>query len=383
MTRWLSLLRVFWFVDVQPLSRAERWRSSLGGFLFIGSAGLLLMHFPVGERTLLASVGASAVILYAQPHSPAAAPWSLVGGYLASTVSAVASLLLIPYPPLTVAFAVGGSIWLMARFKCVHPPGGSLALLIALAAPHQWLDYRNLGVAIAANTLLAVGLALLINRGILRRSYPQMPAPYPASKSSPTPAPRTVLLHEDLDYAFRQVDTFVDVDETELVTLFDLAVNHAYQRHQQLVCRDLMTSNPVRVQATASLNQAWSLLQLQRCCALPVVDNAGHFVGLLPQQAFLDALSDIHYQSVPTMIRQWLTEGSPNGQPQRVADLLITAVANAQENTPLAELMTLWAEHPSLPVTVLNEQQVVGIVSRSDLIRALYRERALGFSPPI
>ncbi|NDU85295.1 MAG: hypothetical protein G3H99_01615, partial [Ferrovum sp.] len=50
---WRNLGRAFLFVDVQPLSSAERLRSSVGGFLFIGIAGFCLFLVPVGDRGLL------------------------------------------------------------------------------------------------------------------------------------------------------------------------------------------------------------------------------------------------------------------------------------------------------------------------------------------
>ncbi len=376
--------RSFWYVDVQPLSRGERWRSSLGGFLFIGIAGFILAYFPAGNRGLLASVGASAVILYALPHSPAAAPWSLVGGYMASTFSALLSLWLIPYPPLAAAFAVGGAIWLMARLKCVHPPGGSLALLVTFAAPQHWHDYRTLGAAIAANTLLAAGLALLINRGILHRPYPQWGPPNPSTQANPSPAPlpHTLLLHEDLDYAFRQVDTFVDVDETELVTLFDLAVNHAHERQQTLVCSDLMSPNPVTISTDSPVDQAWSLLQKQPSLALPVVDTDGVFRGLLSQPSFFNATSDVATPSWRTFIPQGLPFTRSTGQPQSIAHLMDTSATVVYEKTPFPTFMETWSTDSSHPVTVLDSNhRVIGIISQRDIIQALYRERALGFSP--
>ncbi len=380
---WRNLGRAFLCVDGQPLSSAERLRSSVGGFLFIGIAGFCLFLVPVGDRGLLASVGASAVILYALPHSPAAAPWSLVGGYMASAASALISLALIPSPLLAAAFAVGGAIWLMARFKCVHPPGGSLALLVVLAAPHHWVDLEKLIAAIAANTFLAAGLALLINRGVLRRSYPQL-APRLATAPSPTPVPQehTILLHEDLDHAFRQRDTFVDVDESELVTLFDLAVNHAYQRQQHLTCRDIMTRSPLTVTGDTSLSHAWSLLQIHRCEALPVTDAEGRLQGLITLHDFLNTLPDIHLQSVRTMVRQWLPFGAPQGQPQWVKEVMAQNMYRAHPETPFPQLVTDLMNQPAPHVPVVDAGgYVIGIISRSDILQALYRQLALGLPP--
>jgi CBS domain-containing membrane protein len=85
---------------------------------------------PVGVHWLIAPVGASAILLFALPHAPLAKPWSVLGGYLVSTLAALLRAAWIPMPQLAVAVAVAASVWLMIRLNCVHPPGGALAPFI-------------------------------------------------------------------------------------------------------------------------------------------------------------------------------------------------------------------------------------------------------------
>ena len=74
--------------DAVPLSARERWVSALAGCLGILLIQGILTVLPAGEKVsyMLAPLGASAVILFALPHSPLAQPWSLVGGLLLSAL---------------------------------------------------------------------------------------------------------------------------------------------------------------------------------------------------------------------------------------------------------------------------------------------------------
>jgi hypothetical protein len=69
-----ALAQHLFFADTPSMSGAERRRSTLGGFLGMGFCAWLLHMAPVGSQWLLALMGASAVILFALPHSPLAQP---------------------------------------------------------------------------------------------------------------------------------------------------------------------------------------------------------------------------------------------------------------------------------------------------------------------
>jgi len=86
MTGLTELLRRHLVSDAPPLSRAERWRSTLAGFFGLLLFEGVLFVLPLGaeEKRILAPLGATSVILFALPHSPLAQPWSVIGGLLLS-----------------------------------------------------------------------------------------------------------------------------------------------------------------------------------------------------------------------------------------------------------------------------------------------------------
>jgi CBS domain-containing membrane protein len=117
----LSLARI------DPPSR-RTLLASLGAALFILSLGALdpLTRGAVNLPALIPPFGASTVIVFFAPDSPAGRAWSVVVGHLGSALVACAVLLLLPASPLAfqAALAVAGAgVW-MVLSRSIHPPGG-------------------------------------------------------------------------------------------------------------------------------------------------------------------------------------------------------------------------------------------------------------------
>lgn len=68
-------LRVLLFADTPSLSAAERRLSAVGTLVCVALCCWLLQSLPAPGFPVLASLGASAIILFAMPHSPFAQPW--------------------------------------------------------------------------------------------------------------------------------------------------------------------------------------------------------------------------------------------------------------------------------------------------------------------
>ncbi len=383
-----SALRAFFDIDAQPLSAAERWRSTLGALIFVAVAGFLLRGFPVGVHWLVAPVGASTVILFALPHSPVAAPWPVLGSYLFGTACGFVALLLVPSPPLAAALAVAATIWLMARYNCIHPPGGAVPLMMVLAAPPTADALHRLSLAVVANVLLMLLLAVLINNLLLRRRYPWHAGPSaqnPHLTRDVLPEQRIGLTHEDLEYAFKARDTFVDVQEGELVELYNLAVDHAFERHVGLTCSDLMSRDLITVHYSTPLEAAWQELRRHSIRALPVVDSFGRLQGLVTVTDFLRQLGDAPFPALGERLRDFLrrTPGMTSEKPEVVGQIMGQAPYTVHAHTPISDLVHTMAAQDIHHVPVLDpRRRLVGIITPTDVNAALYRQIALATPEP-
>ncbi len=228
---WLGWLRRF---IPQPLamSPSERARASLGAFIGIALTGLVstLCLGPVDALPLLiAPMGASAVLLFGVPASPLAQPWSIIGGNIISAFVGVAAAQWIGTPLLAAAAAVGGALAAMSLLRCVHPPGGAVALTAVLGGAHiTALGYGFALAPVGLNSLLLALTALAYNNAT-GRSYPHhahSPAhPHP-------PVTRLALDPADLEEVLTDYGETIDISRGDLEALFQELLGRAQHRMQ-------------------------------------------------------------------------------------------------------------------------------------------------------
>ncbi|MBA1333607.1 HPP family protein, partial [Candidatus Endoriftia persephone str. Guaymas] len=66
---------------------------------------------------ILASTGASAVLIFSLPFSPVSRPWNLVGGHLVSAFAGVSCYLLVPNELLAAPISIPSAMLLMLPFS--------------------------------------------------------------------------------------------------------------------------------------------------------------------------------------------------------------------------------------------------------------------------
>jgi CBS-domain-containing membrane protein len=212
-------------IEFGPVSHTERLISALGGFLGILLIIVISSRFLEGTDAALvvASMGASAVLLFAAPHSALGQPWNVLGGHLVSAVIGVACARYLPGMALAAAASVGLAIGAMHYLRCIHPPGGATALTAVIGgASLQALGFQYLLTPVLINVAVILAVAVLFNALFRWRRYP-------ASLSGEAPlhaAGETAygpIAHEDLVYALSQIDSFIDVTEDDLLRIYKLA----------------------------------------------------------------------------------------------------------------------------------------------------------------
>lgn len=211
--------------ELVEVSLTEKLVATVGG----GLAILLLMAFSfwalpqAGAVAVIASMGASAVLLFGVPHGQLSQPWPVIAGHVVSAFIGVACARYIPQPAIAAACAVGLSIGAMHQFKCIHPPGGATAFTAVMGdnAIRQ-LGFGFVLFPVLTNALAMVILAVIINSAFKWRRYPAIlsataPSPRP---SSPTDASSPT--HEEVVAAIKSLDSFVDISEEDLLRLTEI-----------------------------------------------------------------------------------------------------------------------------------------------------------------
>lgn len=223
-------------IDVSYVSHKERLISSLGAFLGIGGILLVTTHYVhAGHAALLvASMGASAVLLFAVPHGTLSQPWPLVGGHVISALIGVTIAILIPHELLAAALAVGVAVGAMHYLRCIHPPGGATAAsaVIGGAEVHE-LGYQFVLTPVLLNALVILFIAVLFNFIFEWRRYPA----YLQRLGRKEKAGKQLsqgeegISHEDFVYALSEMDSFIDVSEDDLLHIYNLATGASKRRH--------------------------------------------------------------------------------------------------------------------------------------------------------
>lgn len=212
-------------IESSVISRREKIVSALGGFVAILCVFYTSTQVVGIEEAvcIVPSIGASAVLLFAVPHSALGQVWNVVGGHLISAAIGVACFQLIPTLGIAAASSVGLAIAAMYYARCIHPPGGATALAAVVAGPHvHALGFLYILVPVAINVGVILILAFLFNAPFKWRRYPA----FLASKEAlevPSRDAYGPVDHANLVYALSQIDTFIDVSEEDLLRIYKLA----------------------------------------------------------------------------------------------------------------------------------------------------------------
>ena len=206
---------------------------ALFGILLIELAGWLavpLLDSGLGLKlplpAILAPLGASAVLVFAVPSSPMAQPRSVIGGSVLSALVGMMVVHVVPYPELAGALAVALAILAMSLARCLHPPGGAMALLGVIGGP----AVTAAGFAFPF-TIVLINVATLVLAGWLfhrlsGHSYPHRAVPMPG-----VPVMADPLLHrDDIDLALKDMGEAYDIAMEDLEMLLQRAEFHAGQR---------------------------------------------------------------------------------------------------------------------------------------------------------
>ena len=378
----LLKLRPYLVSSSTPLSVKEKLRSTLAAFAATLAVGYLSSWFleGVGLVVLVASIGASAVLLFAVPHSPLTQPWPLVGGTLISALVGVTCASLIPDPWLASAVAVALSILLMHATHSLHPPGGAIALLAVLGG--EGIRAEGFGfvlVPVGLNVLLILAAALLINNFLPGHRYPARAASKIDRKhrhKDITPLGRLGLDRGDLRSALRDLDIYLDVSEDDLVQVYDRAGTHAFRRKMgNITCADIMSRDLATVEFGTELEEVWARLRFHRVKAIPVVDRFRHVIGVVTLVDFLKRANLKTYETFEDKLVKFIrrTSGTHSEKPEVVGQIMASPVVTARTDMHIVELIPLLSDRGLHHIPIVDANgHLEGMVTQTDLIAALY-----------
>ena len=347
----------------------KEWlRAGIGALLGLFLAGWLtsMAYGPGIALHLLGPLAASAVLVFAVHSGPLAQPWPVLGSY--ALAGAVGLAMRQGFGPelWVAAVALGISILVMCLLRCLHPPGGGVAVSAVLADPGLTALGDHLLQPVLLNALILVTVAVLYNRltdvrypkgAVIRKDLHHT--------HDPLPTERVGVRSEDLDHALEELGEFVDVTRDELERIILATEQHALQRSRggitaaSVMSRDVQFASP-----DTTLERAWAMLASHHLKTLPVLQH-GKLVGIV-------SLSDL---VGPAMQRGRFTWRGLFGRPPvRLAQVMMQPVVSVSSQHPLERLLPLLCEQGLHCLPVLDDGRLVGVITQTDLIAGLKRQ---------
>ena len=160
--------------DQLSVSWAERFRACGGaliGLLLVLSFAKYLGDLSGIDEWLIASLGASALLVFALPGSPMSQPWAVVAGNTLSALVGISATIFIKDPLFAMPIAASLAILSMFILRCLHPPAAAVALIAVLG---NVMHYRYAFFPVMIDSILLVIVGAIYSN-MTGKPYPNRP----------------------------------------------------------------------------------------------------------------------------------------------------------------------------------------------------------------
>jgi CBS domain-containing protein len=143
-----------------------------------------------------------------------------------------------------------------------------------------------------------------------------------------------------------------------------------------MLAKDIMTQPVISVGSVDSVERAIRLMLQNKISGLPVIDPLGRLQGMLTEGDFLRRTEVTTERYRPRWVQFLMSPGRladeyVHTHGRTVAEIMTVDAISVTEDTPLEEIVSLMEKRRVKRVPVLRGDEVVGILSRANLVRAL------------
>ncbi|KXZ73223.1 putative voltage-gated ClC-type chloride channel ClcB [Acinetobacter venetianus] len=354
---WLNFLKP----NYKVLPVKERILSGVGALCGLAISSLISWYVLGGINAwYIAPMGASSVLLFAVPNSPLAQPWNVIIGNILAGVIGVTCTQLLADSTTAFSLAVGFAIFMMMTTDSLHPPSGAVAITAVLGgdAVHR-LGFNFILYPVLLNSILLLLFAVFFNR-LIGRHYP-LTAHLNERSKDPTPTQKVSIQPKDIEYALDHHTELLDISQYDLEKIILQAQVHANERSMStFVCQDIMSRDVIRLHEEDDIYQALDKFKSVNLMSLPVVNPQEKLVGTL-------AL----YEVV-----EWFKGATDprNSWQHYVKQIMSRRVVTVEPSQPIQDLVPYFVEKSFNYIPVVEQERLIGIVSRADMIAALQQQ---------
>ena len=148
-----------------------------------------------------------------------------------------------------------------------------------------------------------------------------------------------------------------------------------------LKAKDIMTKDVVTIHPEATVEELARLLIEHKISGVPVVDNEKKLVGIVTENDLIRKNKRFHIPTVIRLFDAYILLGSGKAEEEikkmaatTVNEIYTQKVVSITEETSLEDIATIMAEQHIHLLPVLSSDNVVGIVGKADVVRAMAYE---------
>ncbi len=146
-----------------------------------------------------------------------------------------------------------------------------------------------------------------------------------------------------------------------------------------LTAKELMSTDVITVTAETSVRELAKILSDNNIGGAPVIDDKGSVIGVVTESDLIDQNKKVHIPTVVAILDSFIFLESPEKMEKelkkmagsKVEDIFAREVIAVQQDTPLDEVATLMAEKKVHTLPVLDGNELVGVIGKSDIIRII------------
>ena len=146
-----------------------------------------------------------------------------------------------------------------------------------------------------------------------------------------------------------------------------------------LTAQDIMTREVITVAEDANVRALAALFLSHNISGAPVIDAAGKVIGVVTESDLIFQNKKVHLPTAVAILDAFLFLESPGKTEKelkkiaasRVGDICSRELVRVAPTTGLDELATLMAEKKVHTLPVMEGDQLVGIIGKSDIIRTI------------
>ena len=354
---WLNILKP----NFKVLPLKDRLLCGIGALLGLAISSLISWYV-LGDFNAwyIAPMGASSVLLFAVPASPLAQPWNMVVGNTIAGIIGVTCAMFISNSTEAFSVAVALAIFLMMTTDSLHPPSGAVAITAVLGGEsiHQ-LGYYFIFYPVLLNSILLLVIAIIFNR-LLGKQYPQV-AQINTRTKDPTPTQKVTIQPQDIQDVLEEQTELLDISEYDLQKIILEAQAKANARIvSEFLCQDIMSKDVISLYEQDDIHQALDKFKHINLMSLPVVNTEHELVGTL---ALYDVVEWFKRAADPRASWEHL-----------VKQIMDRKVVTVQPTQPIQDLVPYFVERSFNYIPVVEQQKLVGIISRADMIAVMQQQ---------